>query len=145
MSKAKKNADALYRPAADEKIPSKPKDEKAPKRGMSAYFMFAGDNRQRVKQQNPELKIGQIAKLLSEEWKVLNAKKKKKYSDKADKAMKEYKDKMEEHKKTAYYKKFKSELANWNEEWKEEAKQQKLEKQLAKEQKNKNKKRKSTK
>merc|ERR1712154_261209 len=102
--------------------------------------IFAGDNRQRLQQKNPDLKIGEIAKLLGEEWKVLNAKKKKAYLDKADKAMAEYKEKMEVHKETKYYKTYKSDLAEWNDEWKEEAKQQKMDKQAAKEQKNKKKK-----
>merc|ERR1712129_76318 len=108
--------------------------------GMSAYFIFAGDNRQRLRDANPEKKIGEIAKLLGEEWKVLAAAKKKKYSAQADKAMAEYKENMDVHKKTAYYKKFKQNLAEWNEEWKEQANEQKAEKLAAKAKKQKNKK-----
>merc|ERR1712087_342371 len=145
MSKAKKNDDGAYKPGPDMKIPAKPKDEKAPKRAMSAYFLFANDNRQKMQADNPELGIGPIAKLLGEQWKTLNTKKKKKYSDQADKDMAAYKEKMEAHKETAYYKKYKNELAEWNDEWKEEAKQMKEDKQKAKEQKNKNKKKKSKK
>eukprot|EP01083_Nonionella_stella_P249069 861602_1 len=112
----KSNDDGAYRP--DETIPKKPKDTKGPTRPMSAYFLYAGDVRQKTRQDNPDLKIGQISKLIANEWAKVADKKKKKYSDKTNKAMEEYKKKMDKHKKSAAYKKFKSDLEEWNEVWK---------------------------
>ena len=39
------------------------KDPNAPKRPMSAYFLFMGDKRAEVKEKNPDFKIGDIAKV----------------------------------------------------------------------------------
>ncbi len=59
--------DAPYRPDKI-KIPAKPKQNGAPKRPMSAYFLFAGDQRQAVKDANPELSLTEIAKILGADW-----------------------------------------------------------------------------
>ena len=39
------------------------KDPNAPKRPMSAYFLFMGDKRAKVREKNPDFKIGNIAKV----------------------------------------------------------------------------------
>ena len=39
------------------------KDPNAPKRPMSAYFLFMGDKRAEVREKNPDFKIGDIAKV----------------------------------------------------------------------------------
>ena len=43
--------------------PKKEKDPNAPKRPMSAYFLFMGDKRAEVREKNPDFKIGDIAKV----------------------------------------------------------------------------------
>ncbi|XP_064637684.1 high mobility group protein DSP1-like isoform X2 [Lineus longissimus] len=48
----------------------RPKDPNAPKRALSAFMWFCKAERPNVKGANPELKMGQIAKVLSEQWKV---------------------------------------------------------------------------
>jgi len=50
----------------------KNKDPNRPKRNMSAFFLYSNANRARVKEENPEAKFGDIAKLLSAEFKEIS-------------------------------------------------------------------------
>jgi len=59
------------------------KDPNAPKRGLSAYMFFANDNREKVREDNPGIKFGDVGKLLGERWKELSDKERKPYDDKA--------------------------------------------------------------
>jgi len=59
------------------------KDPNAPKRPMSSYFIYANAQRARIQQQNPGIKITEVTKKASEEWKVLTADQKKEWDDKA--------------------------------------------------------------
>ena len=47
------------------------KDPNKPKRAQTAYMIFSNDNRARVKKENPEAQFGDLARLLSVEWKAL--------------------------------------------------------------------------
>lgn len=51
----------------------KAKDPNAPKKPMTAFFLFMGENRQRVKEEDPDLSHTQVAKQLGEEWQNLDA------------------------------------------------------------------------
>ncbi len=51
----------------------KEKDPNAPKRPQTAFFHFMGDNRERVKRDNPDIKHTDIARVLGEEWKSIAA------------------------------------------------------------------------
>lgn len=44
------------------------KDPNAPKRPQTAFFLFCADRRDALRQQFPDLRIGDIAKKLGEEW-----------------------------------------------------------------------------
>jgi len=59
------------------------KDPNAPKRGLSAYMFFANDQRDKVREDNPGIKFGEVGKLLGEKWKELSAKEKEPYEKKA--------------------------------------------------------------
>lgn len=61
----------------------KARDPNAPKRAASAWLEFSNSNRARVKKENPEAAFGEIAKILSAEWKALPEKKKAPYEAKA--------------------------------------------------------------
>ncbi|KAL7434731.1 hypothetical protein ACHAXH_005665 [Discostella pseudostelligera] len=50
----------------------KNKDPNRPKRNMSAFFLYSNANRERVKTENPESKFGDIAKILSVEFKQIS-------------------------------------------------------------------------
>jgi hypothetical protein len=51
-----------------EKKQRKKKDPNAPKRPMSAYFLFMNAERAGVRKENPEASIGEIAKIMGKMW-----------------------------------------------------------------------------
>lgn len=70
------------------------KDPNRPKRNMSAYFLYSNANRARIQAENPDAKFGDIAKLISAEFKSLTDKEKKKWDKKAVKDKERYLDEM---------------------------------------------------
>jgi len=91
-------------PAKSKKAPAKEKKEKAakdpnaPKRPMGAYFLFSGDMRAKVKADNPDMKVTEIAKHIGELWKNISEKEKEKYQKKADEAKAAYEKEVEKYK-----------------------------------------------
>jgi len=77
----------------------RPKDPNAPKRALSAFMWFCKAERPNVKDANPQLKMGQIAKVLSEQWK--NCPNKHIYESQADNDKERYREAMATWKKTA--------------------------------------------
>jgi hypothetical protein len=75
----------------------KKKDPNAPKRGLSAYMFFANDQRDKVREDNPGIKFGEVGKLLGEQWKALTEKQRSPYEAKAAADKKRY-----EEEKAAY-------------------------------------------
>jgi len=57
----------------------KKKDPNAPKRNMSAFFLYSNAVRETVRGENPEAKFGDIAKIISVQFKKLSAKERGKY------------------------------------------------------------------
>uniref|UniRef100_A0A7S2GRI5 HMG box domain-containing protein n=1 Tax=Helicotheca tamesis TaxID=374047 RepID=A0A7S2GRI5_9STRA len=72
----------------------KKKDPNKPKRNMSAFFLFSNANRERVKRENPTAKFGDIAKIMSNEFKQLSEKEAKKWNKKAAKDKIRYQEEM---------------------------------------------------
>jgi len=66
------------------------KDPNAPKRGLSAYMFFAQENRDSVRNENPDISFGQIGKILGERWKNMTDKDKAQYDAKATKDKERY-------------------------------------------------------
>ncbi|CAG5146254.1 hypothetical protein GT037_000920 [Alternaria burnsii] len=75
----------------------KKKDPNAPKRGLSAYMFFANEQREKVREDNPGIKFGEVGKVLGEKWKALNEKQRTPYEAKAAADKKRY-----EEEKAAY-------------------------------------------
>lgn len=75
----------------------KEKDPNAPKRPLTAYFLFMGDERAKVKASNPDFTIAEISKELGERWKTLDAGKKEMYQEKATKGKARYDVEMKEY------------------------------------------------
>ncbi|KAJ4349893.1 Non-histone chromosomal protein 6 [Didymosphaeria variabile] len=75
----------------------KKKDPNAPKRGLSAYMFFANDQRDKVREENPGIKFGEVGKMLGEKWKTLSEKQRQPYEAKAAADKKRY-----EEEKVAY-------------------------------------------
>ena len=57
----------------------KKKDPNAPKRNMSAFFFFSNHIRPSIKKDNPDASFGEIAKIISSEYKALSDKERKKW------------------------------------------------------------------
>lgn len=62
----------------------------APKRGRSAYMLFADEQREKVREENPGIMLGEVSKAIGEMWKGLSEKQRAPYEAKvaADKVMK---------------------------------------------------------
>jgi len=75
----------------------KKKDPNKPKRNMSAFFLYSNANRERVKTENPEAKFGDIAKILSQEFKGLPENEKEQWKDLAAKDKERYQREMEDY------------------------------------------------
>ncbi|USP73841.1 nucleosome binding protein [Curvularia clavata] len=84
-------------PKAKNDSGKKKKDPNAPKRGLSAYMFFANEQREKVREDNPGIKFGEVGKLLGEKWKALNEKQRQPYEAKAAQDKKRY-----EQEKAAY-------------------------------------------
>ena len=71
------------------------KDPNAPKRNMSAYFLFSVDIRPQVKQENPDAAFGDIARIISAQYKALDEKERAKWDAKAQADKERYQREME--------------------------------------------------
>ena len=90
--------DSKKRAAKDTKKDKKGKKEKdpnKPKRPLSGYFLFMADERNKVREEHPDWKTGDIGKELGKSQNTLDANRKKKYQDQADKAKAKYDKEME--------------------------------------------------
>merc|ERR1712227_715472 len=63
----------------DEKKPRKKKEKTGPKRATSAYFYFLAEEREKIKAENPDIKITEISKIAGQMWKECDADRKAKY------------------------------------------------------------------
>lgn len=95
-----------------------PKDLNAPKKNLSAYFLFTNQRRQELKVQYPEKKLTELTTLMAVEWKAMDAVTKKKYQDQADADKKDYLQKMEEYKRTSNYTQYQVRLSTFKQEQK---------------------------
>jgi high mobility group protein B2 len=71
------------------------KDPNAPKRNMSAYFLYSVANRADVKTNNPDASFGDIAKIISQQFKALSEKERAKWDAKAEADKTRYQQEME--------------------------------------------------
>merc|ERR1719491_504202 len=69
---------------------SNKKDLNKPKRNMSSFFIYSNAHRKRIKEENPDIKFGEVARALSTEFKALGSKEKKKYEKLAEKDKERY-------------------------------------------------------
>jgi len=82
------------------------KDPNAPKRPLSAYFLYMADIRAKTVKENPQASMTQMSGIIAGKWKKLSDSQKKPYEAKAAKAKAAYQKKMEKYKNSAAYKKF---------------------------------------
>ena len=94
------------------KKPKKPlKDPNAPKRAMTSFMVFSGEMRNKVKEENPDMKLVEIASELGRRWKALTDEEKKPYQDKADADKERFNEEMEGYVVPKEFRKRKSESA----------------------------------
>jgi len=67
-------------PDAPTKSGKKPKDPNAPKPAVSAYIAFSTEQRPLLKQENPDLSFGELAKQVGAKWGSLDEAQKAKYN-----------------------------------------------------------------
>jgi len=88
----------------------RPTDINAPKRPMTAYFLWADKTRASVAEANPEYSVTELSKQLGKMWKSVPKAEVSAFQAKYEKAKSAFDVKMEKYKKTANYKKFCHEL-----------------------------------
>jgi hypothetical protein len=71
------------------------KDPNAPKKWKTSYITFCGDQREKVKKDNPNMSATEITTRLGELWKALSEKDKKKYEEASNKDRVRYEKEME--------------------------------------------------
>lgn len=77
-------------PVEDKSNKKRKKDPNEPKRPLNAYMLFSQANRDEIKEENPTASIGEIAKILGQEWKELSPEDKEPYASQAAAAKEEY-------------------------------------------------------
>ncbi len=70
------------------------KDPNAPKRAMTAFMCFSNDMRSKIKEENPDLSFGDIAKLVGQKYKELTSDQMAVYESQANKDKERYKKEM---------------------------------------------------
>ena len=76
------------------------KDPNAPKRPLSAFFLFSQDERPEIKKKNPSLSVGDISKEIGLRWKKTSDDVKKRYEQKAAVEKQKYEARLAEYKKS---------------------------------------------
>ncbi|KAF4550960.1 Non-histone chromosomal protein 6 [Elsinoe fawcettii] len=87
-----KEAATKRKSAKADKGGKRKKDPNAPKRGLSAYMFFANEQRDKVREDNPGIKFGEVGRMLGDKWKQLSEKQKAPYEAKAAADKKRYED-----------------------------------------------------
>jgi hypothetical protein len=70
------------------------KDPNAPKRNMSAYFLYSVHIRPTIKEENPEASFGEVARLISSKFKELSEDERAEWDAKAEKDKSRYQTEM---------------------------------------------------
>lgn len=91
----------------------KPQDKNAPKKPLSAYFMWVGENRDSYKTNNPNMGMPEITKLMGKTWHSLSDEAKKPYKETANTARDNYQKQKDEYVGSADFKRHQHVLAEW--------------------------------
>lgn len=82
---------ARYNPPSGEcSRKRKKRDPLAPKRPLSAFFLFCQEERPKVREERPNASISEIAKVMGEKWSKIDAERKKSYEEEAIRAKASY-------------------------------------------------------
>ena len=78
----------------------KQKDPNAPKRPLSAFFIFSQDERPKIKVTNAALSVADVAKVIGEKWRSAPDELKRRYEKSAKEAKERYEIELQAYKKT---------------------------------------------
>ena len=78
------------------------KDPNQPKRSKTSYMFFCEENRATVLKKNPTAKLGDVSKILGNQWKALSDKKKAKFVKMAEEDKVRYESDMEKYQNTLH-------------------------------------------
>lgn len=81
-------------------VKTKKKDPNMPKKGMSAFMFFSNENRNKIKEANPEMSFGEIGRKVGEAWKALSDKQRQVYVKKSVEDKKRYESDMQTYTET---------------------------------------------
>uniref|UniRef100_A0A0K0F968 FACT complex subunit SSRP1 (inferred by orthology to a human protein) n=2 Tax=Strongyloides TaxID=6247 RepID=A0A0K0F968_STRVS len=98
MSKEIKNRNANNKTGTKKTISKKKKDPNAPKKALSAYFLWLNDNRETIKK--PGMGVADVAKAAGLIWREMRAEDKAKWEKKAEDDKRRYASELENYKKT---------------------------------------------
>ena len=73
---------------------------------LNGYVRFLNANRERIKQENPDLTFAEITKKLAAEWSSMNQEEKKSYLDEAERAKEVYLKELHEYQRSESYQEF---------------------------------------
>jgi len=90
---------ANYVPVNETGRKRKKKDPNAPKRPLSAFFLFCADERAAVKAQHPGYSVGEVARELGEKWNKVTAEVKSKYEGRVQQEKQRYEKEMDTYRK----------------------------------------------
>jgi len=76
------------------------KDPNAPKRPLSAFFLFSQDERPDIKKRNPTMSVGDMSKEIGSKWKKASDDVKKRYEQKAAGEKQKYEVRLAEYQKS---------------------------------------------
>merc|ERR1712034_230947 len=89
------------------------KEKNAPKRALSAFFIFASEIRDEVRENNPDASIGQIGKILGQQWQALSQDRKVIYQTQGEKGKAIYQEALEQYKKSDDYASHQEKVTAW--------------------------------
>jgi len=90
-----------------------PKDENAPKRASSSFFLWSNDNRQKLMAKHNN-SVSEVGKALGAGWKSISADVKAKYESKANKAKAAYTSQLNKYKKSKNFKSYEAAKSEFN-------------------------------
>jgi len=90
---------ATYTPVNEGGRKRKKKDPNAPKRPLSAFFLFCADERASVKALHPGYSVGEVAKELGERWNKVSTEQKTKYEARVQQEKQRYEKEMDNYRK----------------------------------------------
>jgi len=108
------------------KFGKKPKDKNAPKRPSTSFFIFANEVRAEVREENPNASIGEVGKILGQEWHALDDDRKQAYQAQHEKAKAKYQKILAKYQKSKNYAAHQEKLAAFKQAKKEALKAAKI-------------------